>query len=842
MKFLLARRYLWLLLAAILLPGPACAQQDRGDAVSALREGRYEQAIEIGRAALRSDPGDEAAARVVAQALYETGSYDEAIEAASDFPIIRGSAMRARGRDAEAEAVFREAAAAGGPERLTAELNLAELLYLRGERAAAMARFDTFIDAYNGSTQLTAEELTAVGNAVWYLGVTESALFQDAVMAFDEATLRDPGFIEPHIRLGELFVEKYNGAEAQQAIDDALTLNPNHPRALLAKARAAALNPSNGNPKALVEQSLSINPNFVPARVQLGRMLLDTEDYDGATAEIQKALEVNPSSLEALSTLAAIHYIHGDEREYQRVRNQVSQLNPLYAGLLTTVAEIAAQVRRYGDAAEIAAEAVRIDSLAWDAYAVLGLNQFRLGRIDEAIQTLETSFAGDPYNVWIKNNLDLLDTFEEYEIRTIGNLEFMLHRDEADLLFPYLAEAATEAHERLTERYGDRIRGRVRIELYPRSADFSVRTVGLAGLGALGVSFGDLVALDSPAARASGSYNWVTTLWHEMGHTAALGVSNNRVPRWLTEGMSVVDERFARPGWTHDVTPEFLIAYDDGELPPVSRLNEGFIRPRSPQHLGLAYQMASHVAEWVEETRGFDGLVRMLHGYRDGSDHEDVLRSVLGGEPEEIDEEFDRWLRARAQPEQARQFMSFFTDGQRQFQAGDLPAAQRSLEAAAALFPRASSGSPYALLAQIHTRNGNEAAALAALTELSLVDENAYGANLELARLREERGDLAGAADALERAVWIFPYEAAPHVKLAELSSQLGDTDRAVRERRAIIGLAPTDMAGARYELAEALFEAGDIPAARAEVLRALEIAPGFGDAQQLLLKLHEAT
>jgi tetratricopeptide (TPR) repeat protein len=833
---------LGLLFAAVLLPAAACAQQDGGSAEAALREGRYDDAIRIGTAAVRNDPADRVAARALAQALLDVGRYDDAAAAAENLPLIRGHALRARGRLPEAEAAFSEAAAVEGSDRLEAEFNLAELLYLRGDREAAMSRFDRFIDIYNNSERLPAQDLTAVGNAVWYLGARESALFQDAVMAFDEATREDPTYIEPHIRLGELFVEKYNGAEAGQALSDALALNPNHPRALLAMARARSFDGERGRSMELVDQSLDVNPNLVPARLFLARMLMDTEDFEAAEAELEKALEVDPSSLEALSTIAALHYIRDDQARYEEVRARVRQLNPTYAGLLRTVAEIAAQVRRYSDAAELAQGAVELDPESWPAYAVLGLNQFRLGQIDEAKQTLERSFEGDPYNVWIKNNLDLLDTFEEYEIRSVEGLEFMLHRDEADLLFPYLAAAATEAHAELTLRYGDQPRGRVRVELYPRSADFSVRTVGLAGLGALGVSFGDLVALDSPAARESGSYNWLMTLWHEMAHTAALGVSGNRVPRWLTEGMSVLEERRTQPAWRQQVPPEFLIAYDEGELPPVSRLNEGFIRPETPQHLGLAYQMASLVAEWVEETRGFEGLVQMLHGYRDGRSNDDILRSVLRAEPEEVDEQFDAWLRARADPDRAREFMTFFQNGQQLLQAGNLPQAKQALESAAAIFPVAGSGSPNALLAQIHLREGNDEAAMAALTVLSDYDENAYGANLELARLREAAGDLAGAAAALERAVWIFPYEFDPHLKLAELSATLDNDEIAVRERRAVVALRPTDMADARYKLAAALFKAGDTEGARTEVLRALEIAPGFTEAQQLLLQLHDAT
>jgi cellulose synthase operon protein C len=835
------RGWLALLLVALLLPGPACAQQDGRTAEAALREGRYDEAIRIAEAATRADPGDESARRALARALLEVGRYDDLIDALPTLHNLRGEALRARGRLAEAEAAFEAAIDEPGPDLATAELNLAELYHLRGDRDGALTRFDAFIDLYNRTPSLSSEELTAVGNAVWYLGATEPELFRDAVQAFDEAITADPANVEPHVRLGELFLEKYNSPEARQAFNDALQINPRHARALLGLARAAAFDGNRGDAQELVGRSLEINPNLVAARVFRARLLLDSEDHEGAQEELRRALEVNPASLEALSGLAAVLYLRDDSRGYAEVKARVGQLNPRYGGLLTTVAEIAAQHRRYAEAARLAEEATRLDPQSWHAHGVLGINLFRLGRVDEAMETLERSFAGDPYNVWIKNNLDLLDTFVEYDVRRLPGIEVMLHRDEADVLFPYLADAAVQAHAELSQRYGDQPRGDIRIELYPRSADFSVRTVGLAGLGALGVSFGDVLALDSPAARTPGSYNWLVTLWHELAHAITLGVSNNRVPRWLTEGISVFEERRARPGWTPAISPEFILAYDAGELPPVSRLNDGFVRPRTPQHLGLAYAMGSLVVEWIEETRGFDALLRMLHGYRDGRATEEIFRSVLRAEPEAIDRDFDTWLRGRASPERAREFGRILAAGRRQLDAGDLADARRSLEAAAALFPVSSAGSPYALLAQLHLRQGDERAAADALVELTRYDEHAYAANLELARLLESLGDERGAAEALERAVWMNPFDLAPHIRLAELYGRLGEHARAVRERRVIVGLRPTDRADAHYQLAVALLAAGEREDARREVLRALEVAPGFDAAQQLLLRLHEA-
>jgi hypothetical protein len=50
------------------------------------------------------------------------------------------------------------------------------------------------------------------------------------------------------------------------------------------------------------------------------------------------------------------------------------------------------------------------------------------------------------------------------------------------------------------------------------------------------------------------------------------------------------------------------------------------------------------------------------------------------------------------------------------------------------------------------------------------------------------------------------------------------------------------DKPEALYQLALALAEAGDAAGARREVLRALELAPRFQRAQELLLRLHRGT
>ncbi|MGH7448992.1 MAG: tetratricopeptide repeat protein, partial [Longimicrobiales bacterium] len=136
------------------------------------------------------------------------------------------------------------------------------------------------------------------------------------------------------------------------------------------------------------------------------------------------------------------------------------------------------------------------------------------------------------------------------------------------------------------------------------------------------------------------------------------------------------------------------------------------------------------------------------------------------------------------------------------------------------------------------TRTGDTAAAVAALRGHVDRRESDYDSHIALAALLERTGDSRGAADMLERAMYIHPYDAAVHERMAGIYAATGQHAKAVRERRAVVALNPVNRAEALYRLAAALLDAGDRQEARRQVLRALEIAPNFADAQELLLRL----
>jgi tetratricopeptide (TPR) repeat protein len=778
------------------------------------------------------------------------------------------------GRWDDAEAAFRAAVDGGAPDAWSARLRLAELDFTRGRRDQAMEAFDGFIDVYNQSRTLSGEDLLAVARAVTYLGRTSSGLIQDALRAYDEAAERLPGDPRPIVAAGDLFLSTYQAPDAYDEYRRVLERNPAHPDALWGRARAQDFDGS-GEALATAERVLETNPNHVGARVLMARIHLRTETPQRAVDQAEQALEVNPNSLEALAVLAAAHRLAGDDAAFRATVRRSDALNPVYPGLHATVASALADVRKYAEAVEMAREAVRRDDRAWNALGVLATNQLRTGGLTEGRANMERAFEGDPYNPWFKNTLDLLDTWARFRTIRTEHFEIVVPEREADLLEPYVTELAEEGFAALRARYGAVPPTPIRVELYPSSADFSVRTLGIVGLGALGVSFGSTLVMDSPSAREAGAFNWASTFWHELAHAYHLGLSDHNVPRWFSEGLAVREQRVARERWGFRANPAFLQAWRSGMMPPLSRMNEGFVRPRFPQQVVFSYLQASLAFDWIEDQWGFQAIRRFLDGYRAGRGTPELSSEILGLDGAALDQAFQTYmeerfagelaavadlpdpeeggahlglpgaaagnlssLRARVQADPGS-FPARLALGRALAAEGQDAEAEEHLREALRLFPGyPGEDGPLRHLARIHETRGETREAADALRRLGSLNESAWEAAMEEARLRQDMGDAAGERNALARAVEIFPYDPDQHARLAELHAAAGDTGGAVRERRAVLALDPVDRAQAHFRLAEALLSDGDRGEARTQVLRALEIAPTYEPALEFLLRL----
>jgi tetratricopeptide (TPR) repeat protein len=806
-----------------------------------------------GGPAPRQAPGSPSAE---VRALAESGRLAEAERLArsggSALLVPLGEVLVLRGRLAEAESTFTAAVRANLPEQRTAQVALAELAAQRGDQATARRLADALAGAYEREgSRWSAEAITAAGRAYVLLGDDDAEAVRAALRTFDAAVARDSGALEPRIRTGDLFLAHYNAPDARASYEAVVRISPQHPRALLGIAKVLAFDGSSGAVQA-VRQSLAANPVLVPAQVLLGGIHLDAEEYDSANAAAGRALAADSSSVAAWALLGATAWLRGDSAGFAGARAGAGRVHPRPAEFYAAAAEAAARHRRYAEAVRFGRAGVALDPGAARALGVLGINELRTGAMDSGRAHLERAFARDPFHIWYKNTLDLLDELRGFRTIATRRFQIVAPAGEAELLALYLGPLLEEAYDSLAARYDYRPPTPVRIELFRRHADFSVRTAGLTGLGALGVSFGGVLAMDAPSARETGSFNWGSTAWHELTHTFTLGLSNFRVPRWFSEGLSVLEERRARPSWGAGPSVLFLAALKADKLVALARLNEGFVRPSHPAEIQFSYYQASLVCEMIEREWGRPALVAMLRAYRDGLATPAAIQKALGISEAVLAQRFASWIQERFAaplrviapwdgkgPEVEGELMSTLREGAAQLTAGHADAARTAFERATAMFPEyTGADAPLLALARLHRERGDRQAAAAALGRYTALDEAAWDANAEAAELLAELSDAAGAAQALERMLWISPYDSGLHGRLAVLAEQLGDFPRALRERRAALVAGPADPLEARYQLARTLARSGDSTAARREILQVLEAAPGFEKAQELLLAL----
>jgi tetratricopeptide (TPR) repeat protein len=505
--------------------------------------------------------------------------------------------------------------------------------------------------------------------------------------------------------------------------------------------------------------------------------------------------------------------------------------------------------------------ALQIDEANPTAHANLGMHLLRTGDEVAARQALERAFKDDPYNVVTFNSLALLDSLDKFQTIQDGDLIFKFHPDEVTVMREQAIPLAKEAFAALIKRYGFTPKGPILIEMFPKHDDFAVRTLGLPGMvGALGACFGRVVTLDSPRARKPGEFHWGETLWHELAHVMTLQMSNNRVPRWLTEGASVWEERRARPEWGRESDFTFLQALQAGKTPKLADLNDGFSDPRT---ISLAYYQSSLLVEHIVDTYGEQGYHRLLRAYGQGFENEVALKDSLGVDwaglqasfDKRIERDYGEQLKALKGPELKEKMplddlkvlaaanpgsvMVQMALGQALVAAKDNDAAMAAFERAAALLPRAGGrGNPHAMIARVALEKKDTERAIKALEASLLIDPSDLDAARQVAGLVAAKGNDTATEAAYHRVVSIDPFDSQSQTEVGRLAFKRKDTAAALRAFKSALATQPQDRAAAHTDLGEALLATGDPAEAKRHTLEALEIAPSFERAQDLLLKL----
>ncbi len=420
----------------------------------------------------------------------------------------------------------------------------------------------------------------------------------------------------------------------------------------------------------------------------------------------------------------------------------------------------------------------------------------------------------------------------------------MLNKKEAALLRPYIEPELQRAIATYEKKYKMKLPGPVRLEVYPNHEDFVVRTLGLPGQGGLlGVTFGLVVAMDSPSARAPGDFNWASTMWHELSHVYVLTATNHLVPRWFTEGLAVHEEGAASPDWGDRLTPEIVGALQQKKLLPVSELDRGFVRPEYPNQVLVSYFEAGRICDYIAQRWGNDALVGMIHSYAARKTSAEAIQDNLHETAAAFDKDFTAWLN-----EQTGNTVLHFEDWKKgmkvafeDLQSGKKDDALRQADGIRGYYrDYVGHGSLYEWSADFDLDKNDKSSAIQELENY----RDAGGINVEtlkkLARLEQETGKTSQAETTLKKLNYVYPEDEEIHRRFGGLLLDSGDANGAVREFQAVLTLKPSDQAESHYDLAKALSAAHRANEAKDQVLMALEAAPGFKPAQQLLLQLSQ--
>jgi len=856
----------------------AVAQREVPDSpAEMIAKGFYQEAIAALEPVVEQTPFDAEAAALLLDARLETGGYRLALLQGEEW-LAKGVAPMEAAPIAErtAEAAYwigeydRARRIIEPYTTLRAEWLKGVLEQARGEKQAARAAFEGVVRQAMLRVSLRPEEQGILASAQKELG-----LFKEANAAYRDATGAAPENSRLKSDWGWLMLEKHNPGDAGGLFEEALAANPNETRALLGIAALAAESWSNEQADPLAK-ALAINPSLIDAHLLAARVRIEEDNYEAAEEAVGKALGVNALSADALSLKAVVQYLQGDPAAEQDTIPRILRQNPAYGQVYADLGDFLVIKRRYETATGFFRRAIETDPELPDVRSNLGINLFRLGDEAGARSLLEEAYRLDPYNVWTVNTLRLMDSFVRFHPFETERFVGKLHEKEADLLKPYVEELLEEAFADQMRRYQFTPGRKIVFEMYPDHEDFAVRTLGLPGLGALGASFGNVVAMDSPSARPTGAFHWGSTLWHELAHVVTLNLTDNRVPRWFTEGLSTYEETKARPGWGDPMGPEIITPLKEKGLIPMEKLNGVFVRPEYPAQIGFAYFQSGLICEFVVDQYGFEKILEMLKLYREGADDAKAIQEALGLSFPEFDEKFREYAREKtynfaeavvlrqAQPaghgEQGEEspegeegpevrIESSLPNGDDYFsrlrRAAQLVKEEKfdeaiqEAEAAKKLFPPyTSEGDPYRLLAGVYEKQGQKDKAAAELLAWRVQKGRDPETFKRLATLLHDLGRTDEAIQTLEEALYISMYDLEIHRSLGEWYFERSNPRLAVREYGAVLALDPPDKAEAHYRLATAYQALHDPQNARRQVLAALEIAPGFRDAQRLLLEL----
>jgi tetratricopeptide (TPR) repeat protein len=830
------------------LSATSAAVPDIATGLRLLDTGRYAEADAAVEAALKEDASDEEWTLLKVRLQLITGRYGEALGVVTNgfrrYPLSTSIRLRLLARD-----VFRFT---GQPDK--AEQAIVEINRLAGSRSWA------YRDAVN---------VVTLGQAALELGADPKLvldrLFTPAIKA--EETLK-----EGYLAIGELALAKGNYQLAADHFKQGLKHRPEDPDLLHGLARAYAEGATPAMLEAL-KQALSVNENHVPAKLLVIDHLIDGEDYEESEKLLKEVLAINPWQPMAWAYRAVIAHVKnqpGEERSARAKALKHYSNNPEVDHL---IGRKLSQKYRFREGAEYQRQALKLDGNHLPAKLQLAQDLLRIGEEADGWKLAEEVHEKDGFDVTAFNLMTLKDSTEKYVALTNARFILRMEAREAGIWGDRALALLDRAHAALTKKYAIELPQRTTVEIFASQNDFAVRTFGATGNpGFLGVCFGPLITANSPSTQGDRPSNWEAVLWHEFAHVITLTKTRNKMPRWLSEGISVYEELAENPSWGQRMTPRYVQLIEDGDLTPVSRLSLAFMRPKTPEHLQFAYYEAYLVVEYLVREFGQEKLRRILDDLGKG-DWINVAIARHCRPMDEIDREFESHVRRLADelapgldfsdPEKPkglfggapltdasgkaldlrgtrdRNYFLLSESAMNAIKEEDFEAAMKSINLLLEHYPLdISPVGGLRLKSLVHRKQGESEAERKTLVRLALLTNDTLDVYSRLMELEAARTNWTAVKRFGERYLAVQPLRPLAYERLAEAAEHLDDARSAVAAWEKVLQLDPPDPAGVHYRLGRQL-SGYDAAGARRHVLMALEEAPRFRDAHRLLLELN---
>lgn len=813
-----------------------------------------------------------------AQVLFQQGEYEKCIEL-TRAEVERGiwhdgwskllmRALMVKGEYAQAAAVHAQVA-----EKFTASISLRllaiESLRFSGKHAEAQALLTQIPALLQAAPWRFSDRDNMVALGTYFLQAGEDP--REVLEVFYDRTLKsDPKFVDAHFAIAELALGKNDFQEAVNALRQAEKLSPKDPRVHFLSARAWS--PSD-NEKASehLETALELNPRHSDSLLLQCDALLDAEQLDEADELIEKVLAINGKHPQAWALRAVIKHLRGQYREEGECRSQALSTWAQNPAVDYEIGRKLSRFYRFADAAEYLRRAISVDPNFLPARFQLAQDLLRLNATDEGWTMVDQISAADKYNVVAANLRTLRERLAQFTTLQAEGFIVRMDAREARIYGSRVLDLLSTAKKTLCAKYAHEITEPVNVEIFPQQSDFAIRTFGLpGGDGFLGVCFGKLITANSPASQGDSPSNWESVLWHEFCHVVTLQKTNNRMPRWLSEGISVYEEVERNPSWGQSMNPTYRRMILSEQFVPLSKLSGAFLHPRSPMHLQFAYFESSLAVRYLIERHGIERLKKLLVDLGMGVPMHDALGRVYGAEetldadfkeyaittanelfsvaPEELNEE-NNGARLPPRPSTA-QLQTFVTEHPRHYEAnrqlaerlmaeGHWDKALEILKQLDAMWSRdADSGGVLESLSTVYRKLEHAAEERATLERIIAYSSDNVPALTRLIGSAQSAQQWDELARYSQHLLAVQPLISLGHTALADAAKHKKDYAAAAAAYEALLEFQPVDPGRLHFELATARYEQGQWDSAREHLLIALEETPRYRAAQKLLVQV----